>query len=179
MLGAVRWELGSIIPKITAAVIVLSGWKSISGTKRRDARKLNMEKTRIHAPVQTRWMLGHKLSLPFPFLGRRSSGVLYLVWWEGMDPQQRPWSLLGVHVGEQIGQIVRGFQLWPEGKLQSFVVSDLLWSENLSYFVALSSYANTIFSYFEVKNVGWEEGSLISAAEGAELAGATCILLHG
>lgn len=64
MLGAVRWELGSITPKITASVTVLSGWKYMIGTKHWDIRKLNVEKTTIHAPVQTGWMWGYNYSVP-------------------------------------------------------------------------------------------------------------------
>lgn len=81
--------------------------------------------------------------------------------------------------GSRSAKHVHWFQLWLMGKLQRLVLWEFLWFEKLSYFVALSSWANTIFRYFQVVNLGWEKGSLISVAERAEVSGWTCTLLHG
>lgn len=142
-----------------------------------------MEKTVIHASAQTGWMWGCNYSVQSNLqqlvclcsLVAQVPHFLHL-WVEGLrDPSvqcgvesQTHSTAPGVCCewmwGSRYAKCSHRFQLWPMGKLQSFILWEFLWFEELSYFFALSSWANTIFRYFKVGNLGWEEGSLISVA---------------
>lgn len=159
MLGAERCELQIVTPRITVSFdsLLLCFCVDENQLLHRDARNPNTAKTMIHASVQTGCMWRHNYGLQSNLqqLVCLSSLVVQVppslyIWVEEVrEPcvQRGVESLtygtaprvLGVDWGKQIGQMFLHISAVAHGKVAEVPSVRVLWFENLSCFVALSS----------------------------------------